>query len=60
LIQGYTAKAYDSATTLLEKLEKLAEFQARQNLFRERVLALSEKYKTRSSLMSRWRNRGWL
>jgi hypothetical protein len=60
LIQGYTAKAYDTATTLLEKLERLAEFQARQTLFRERVLALSEKYKTRSSLLSRWRSRGWL
>ena len=59
-IQGYTAKAYDTATTLLEKLEKLAEFQARQTVFRERVLALSEKYKTRSSLMSRWRSKRWL
>ena len=60
LIQGYTAKAYDTATTLLEKLERLAEFQARKILFRERILALGENYKTRSSLLSRWRSRGWL
>jgi len=59
-IMRFTASGYDKATALLEKLEKLAEFQARETLFTERVLALSEKYKTRRAILERWRDRGWL
>jgi len=60
LESGYTAKNYDDATSLLSKLQQLAEFQGTQTSFMVRLRALVEKYKSRSALISRWKKKGWV
>lgn len=54
------ASVYDEATTLLEKLQQLSEFQDTCDIFHTRVLRLAKKYASRPSLMERWRHHGWL
>ena len=60
LESGYTASNYDYATTLLDKLQQLAEFQGTQTSFNVRLQALVEKYKGRSALIGRWKKKGWV
>jgi hypothetical protein len=61
LIQGgYAASNYDEATSLLVKLEQLAEFQNRINSFEIQVRSLAEKYKGRGALIARWKKKGWV
>jgi hypothetical protein len=61
LIQsGYTASNYEDATTLLDRLQQLAEFQGTQTNFENRLQRLVEKYKSRSALMGRWKKKGWV
>jgi hypothetical protein len=54
------ASVYDEATALLEKLKQLADFQDARDIFFIRLEALAKKYSARSSLIERWRQRGWL
>ena len=61
LIQGgYSASNYDESTSLLSKLEQLAEFQGTTNSFETQVRSLAEKYKGRGALISRWKKKGWV
>jgi hypothetical protein len=60
LESGYTARNYDDATALLDKLQQLAEFQGTQAGFSLRLQILVKKYKARSALMSRWKKNGWI
>jgi hypothetical protein len=60
LASGYTAHNYDYATTLLDKLRQLAEFQGTQPGFNIRLRALAEKYKGRGALIDRWKKKGWV
>ena len=60
LASGYTAHNYDYATTLLDKLRQLAQFQGTQPGFNIRLRALAEKYKGRGALIDRWKKRGWV
>ena len=60
LASGYTASNYDRATNLLDKLQQLADFQGTQNNFDVRVKLLVEKYKTRTTLIGRWKGKGWV
>lgn len=55
-----SASVYDQATARLEKLKQLAEFQDTRDLFFTRVRQLAEKYSSRSSLIRRWREQGWI
>jgi hypothetical protein len=55
-----SAAVYDQATAQLEKLKQLAEFQDTRDLFFTRVRQLTEKYSSRSSLLRRWREQGWI
>jgi hypothetical protein len=57
---GYLASNYDDATTLLDKLHQLAEFQSSQTGFMVRLRVLAEKYKGRSALIARWKKKGWM
>jgi hypothetical protein len=57
---GYTASNYDYATTLLDKLQQLAEFQGTQSNFDVRLRALVEEYKGCSALIGRWKKKGWV
>ncbi len=54
------ASVYDEATGLLEKLKQLADFQDTRDTFFSNVRVLASKYGSRSSLMDRWKKRGWL
>ena len=60
LLQGYTAKAYDEATALLDKLQQLAEFQETQIPFRQQIHSLAERFKGRTSLIARLKAKGWV
>jgi len=60
LKSGYTASNYDYATTLLDKLQQLAEFQGTESTFDVRLRALVEEYKGRSALIGRWKKKGWV
>lgn len=61
LENGYTARSYDDATALLDKLHQLAEFQqGTQSNFNVRLNSLAEKYKARSALIGRWKKKGWV
>ncbi len=61
LIQsGYAASNYDKATILLVNLHQLAEFQGTQIRFDVRLQELVEKYKSRSTLVGRWRKKSWI
>jgi hypothetical protein len=55
-----SASVYDKATTLLEKLKQLAEFQNTPDSFEARLHQLAQKYASRPSLIDRWRGRGWV
>jgi hypothetical protein len=55
-----SASVYDEATTLLEKLKQLAEFQNTPDSFEARLHQLAQKYASRPSLIDRWRGRGWV
>ncbi len=57
---GKTASVYDQATTTLEKLKQLSEFQNTPDQFSARIQDLARKYGSRPSLMDRWKKRGWL
>jgi len=59
-LQGRTTKAYNEATALLEKLQQLAEFQDKQVLFRQQIHSLAECFKGRTSLIARWKAKGWI
>jgi hypothetical protein len=54
------ASVYDEATGLLEKLKQLSEFQDTCDIFQHRIRYLAEKYSARSTLMGRWRTKGWI
>jgi len=54
------ASVYDEATVLLEKLKQLADFQDTREVFRVRLHQLALKYASRSSLIDRWKKRGWV
>lgn len=60
LESGYTARNYDDATALLEKLQQLANYQGTQTNFNVRVRVLVEKYKARTALIGRWKKKGWV
>ncbi|MEW6239597.1 MAG: hypothetical protein AB1564_02170 [Chloroflexota bacterium] len=60
LANGYTASNYDHATSLLDKLQQLADFQGKQNNFDAGVKLLVAKYKARTALMGRWKRKGWV
>ena len=60
LKSGYTASNYDYATTLLDKLQQLAEFQGTESNFDVRLRAFVEEYKGRSALIGRWKKKGWV
>ncbi len=60
LASGYTPIKYDYATTLLSKLQQLAEFQGTQSGFNVRLRPLVKKYKGRGALMDRWKQKGWI
>ncbi len=60
LLLGYTAKAYDEATVLLVKLQQLSEFQETQVPFQQHVHSLAERFKSRSTLIARWKAKGWV
>lgn len=55
-----SATVYDQATTQLEKLKQLAEFQDTRDLFFTRLQQLAQKYSSRSSLIRRWREKDWI
>lgn len=55
-----SASVYDQATTLLEKLKQLAEFQDTPDSFQARLHQLAQKYASRPSLIDRWKKRGWV
>jgi len=55
-----SAVVYDQATARIEKLKQLAEFQDTRDLFFTRVRQLADKYSSRSSLIRRWREQGWI
>ncbi|MGE5222046.1 MAG: hypothetical protein ACM3PY_06395 [Omnitrophica WOR_2 bacterium] len=54
------ASVYDEATALLDKLEKLAEFQDTQPAFQARLRHFIQKYASRPSLIERWKKRNWV
>ncbi len=54
------ASVYDEATSLLEKLNQLSEFQDTRDVFQTRLHKLAQKYASRPSLMERWKKRGWV
>ena len=54
------ASVYDEATELLEKLQQLSEFQDTRDVFQARLQQLAQKYSSRTSLIDRWRKRGWV
>ena len=54
------ASVYDEATNLLEKLKQLADFQNTRGVFANRVRQLANKFGSRSSLIRRWHEHGWL
>ncbi len=54
------ASVYDEATALLEKLKQLAEFQDTRDSFQAHMDRLAQKYASRSSLIDRWKKRGWV
>jgi hypothetical protein len=60
LQSGYTARIYDDATALLNKLQQLSEFQGTQANFKIRMRDLSERYKKRTALIERWKKKGWI
>jgi hypothetical protein len=55
-----SAAAYDQVTAQLDKLKQLAEFQDTLDPFFTRVRTLAEKYSSRTSLLRRWREQGWI
>jgi len=61
LLEGrHTASNYEYATTLLSKLQQLAEFQGTQANFMTRVRELGERYKKRTALIDRLKKKGWI
>ena len=54
------ASVYDEATSLLEKLQQLSEFQDTRDVFRARLRQFAQKYASRPSLIGRWKKRGWV
>jgi hypothetical protein len=54
------ASVYDEATSLLGKLEQLAEFEHTQDAFHMRMHGLALKYASRPSLIQRWERHGWV
>ena len=60
LAGGSIARNYDYATSLLDKLRQLAQFQGTQPSFNMRLRALAEKYKGRGALIERWKQKGWM
>ncbi len=57
---GSAARNYDTATTLLSKLQQLSEFQGTQANFMTRVRELGERYKKRTALIERLKRKGWM
>lgn len=55
-----SAATYNQATAQLDKLKQLAEYQDTRDLFFTRVRQLGEKYSSRSSLIKRWQEQGWI
>ena len=60
LKSDYTASNYDYATTLLDNLQQLAEFQGTESNFDVRLRAFVEEFKGRSALIGRWKKKGWV
>lgn len=58
LIGTYKPKAYDEAVRILKDLRDLAEYQDKENTFRQRVAKLADRYRRRSSLIARMRQAG--
>jgi hypothetical protein len=54
------ASVYDQATAQLEKLQQLSQFQNNKDKFLTHVRQLAQKYSARSSLIIRWRDKGWI
>ncbi|MEW5872642.1 MAG: hypothetical protein AB1894_25500 [Chloroflexota bacterium] len=54
------ASVYDEATALLGKLEQVADFQGKPDVFQTRLRRLAQKYASRPSLIERWRKKGWI
>jgi hypothetical protein len=54
------ASVYDEATSLLEKLKQLSEFQDTRDVFQAHLHQLAQKYASRPSLIGRWKKRGWV
>jgi ATP-dependent DNA ligase len=54
------ASVYDEATSLLEKLKQLSEFQDTRDVFQARLRQFAQKYASRPSLIGRWKKRGWI
>lgn len=54
------ASVYDEATSLLEKLQQLSEFQDTRDVFQARLRQFAQKYASRPSLIGRWKKRGWV
>jgi hypothetical protein len=55
-----SASTYDQATLRLDKLKQLSEFQDTGDEFQAHIQYLASKYSARSSLISRWKARGWI
>ena len=55
-----SAVTYAEATAQLERYKQLAEYQDTRDLFATRVRRLAEKYSSRTSLIRRWRELGWI
>jgi hypothetical protein len=55
-----SAAVYDQVTMQLERLKQLLEFQDTRDLFFSRVRQLAAKYSSRTSLLKRWRELGWI
>lgn len=56
---GKSASIYKEATALLAKLQQLAEFQGKPEIFRVRIAELAGKYVSRPALIQRWKEKGW-
>ena len=54
------ASVYDWATSMLEQLKQLSEFQNTQAVFQGRLNQLAEKYASRPALIERWKRQHWL
>lgn len=55
-----SAAVYNQITAQLESLKQLAEFQDTRDVFFNRVRQLATKYSSRTTLLQRWREKGWI